>query len=172
MLSDKKPVLLVAVISAATGSCLTLGLAVLIQFGLFAPDSLRPFLGPILGLAVVAFAAAVTLQLEYAQVLRGGPFKLFTEVSLSFGQFVDSLHWCPSIISAVTLPTAAVSIVLSFVDGFAPWSSEQPLSVEVGRSIMLFQASFLLFSLRIVLSGYRAPGSFSLQVRTRSSWHH
>ena len=171
MLSDKKPVLLIAVVAAMTGSCLTLGLAALVQLRWISPESLRPFFAPVLALAAVAFPAAVILLIEYAQVLRGAPFKLFTEESLSSGQFVDLLHWCPRLISVIALLVAAVSVVLALVGGFSPWSSEQPLSVEIGRSIMLFQAPFLLLSLPILLSGYRVPGSFSSQVGPRSPSH-
>ena len=164
MLSAHKSVLFVASIAATVGSVLTLSLAAMVHFEWLPPEALRPYLGPVLGLVCVAFIPAVVLLLEYAQAARGAEFHLLTEESLSLGQFLDALRWCPLPIALGALALAPVNVILCLVGGMPTWSSAQPLTLQVARAAMLFQAPFLLLALPIVISGYRVPGSFSAHV--------
>ena len=164
MLSDRKALLFVAVCSAVVGSVLTVGLAGAVHLGLVVPQVVRPFFGPILVLLCLAFIPAVVLQIEYAQALRGAEFKLFTEESLSFGQFLASLRWCPAIVALVSLGLTVISFVMVWVGGMPSWSSNEPLTVSSARAILGFQAPFFLLALPIVVSGLRVPGSFRAQL--------
>lgn len=164
MLSAHKPVLLIAASAAVAGSCLTVGLAALVHLRVVMPEAVRPFFGPILALTCIAFIAAIVLQLEYAQVLRGAQFQMLTEESLSLDQFLDSLRWCPFPVAIAALVLTLIGVVAFMAGGLPQWSSGQPLTAEAARAMLLFQAPFLLLSLPIVISGYRVPGSFSAQV--------
>ena len=167
MLSARKPILLVASVAAVSGSALTLSLATLVHLQQISPEAVRPFFGPTLALVCIAFIAAVVLELEYAQVLRGAEFKLLTEEELSFGQFLDSLRWCPKAVTVAALTLSPIVVMLCIAGGMPSWSSPQPLTLQVARGVMLFQGLFLLLALPIVLSGYRVPGSFSIHAGSK-----
>jgi len=164
MLSDRKVLLFVAVCSAVIGSVLTVGLAGAVHLGFVVPEVVRSFFGPVMGLLCLAFIPAVVLEIEYAQALRGAEFKLFTEESLSFGQFLASLRWCPPTVALVSLGLAVISFVMVWVGGMTSWSSDEPLTVPAARAILVFQAPFFLLALPIVVSGLRVPGSFTAQL--------
>lgn len=164
MLSDRKALLFVAVCSAALGAVLAVGLAGAVHLGLLVPQVVSPFLGPILVLLCLAFIPAAVLQIEYAQALRGAEFKLFTEESLSIGQFLVSLRWCPTIVALVCFGLAVISFAMVWVGDMPLWSENEPLTVSGARAILGFQASFFLLALPIVLSGLRVPGSFRAQL--------
>ena len=169
MLSAHKQALLVFVLAAIVGAVLPLMLAASVQLQWITPEGVRPYLGPVLALAVVAFAPAIILQIEYAQALRGADFNLLREETLSFGQFLDSLRRCPAPLVASSLILASVSMALSLLGGTPNWSATQPLTVQIARSIMLFQAPFALFALPILISGYRVPGSFALRIQPNAN---
>jgi len=164
MLSDRKVLLFVAACAAVIGSVLTVGLAGAVHLGFVVPEVVRPSFGPAVGLLCLAFIPAVVLQIEYAQALRGTEFKLFTEESLSFGQFLASLRWCPRTLAFFSLGLAVIAFVMVWVGGMPSWSSNEPLTVPVARAILVFQAPFFLLSLPIVVSGLLVPGSFMEQL--------
>jgi hypothetical protein len=168
MLSSRKAVLLVTSIAAAFGSVLTLSLAAMVQFEWLSPGALRPCLGPVLALTGIAFVPSVVLLVEYAQAARGAEFNLLAEESLAISEFLDALRWCPPSLVFLALALVPVTVLLCFVSGMPHWSSPQPLTLQAGRSIMLFQAPFLLLALPIVISGYRVPGSFLGQLQSES----
>jgi hypothetical protein len=164
MLSPHKFVLFIAAFAAIIGSLVTVSLATVSHFQVLAPEAVRPFLAPLMVLLCIAFPSAVVLLIEYSQALRGAEFALLTEESLSFSQFLDSLRWCPRPVAFSCFALALAALALGLVGGVPTWSSNEPLTLQVARGVMVFQASFFLLALPIVVSGLRVPVSFSAQV--------